>query len=75
MRKIYHMFVFIIFVTVLYAQSIYAQQETVLHTQPIYAQQQVEIGPEKPGIVPWGQIKLQYDDNIFLDRENKKSDF
>ena len=75
MRKIYPIFIFIIFLTVLYIQSIYAQQETVLHTQPIYAQQQVEISPEKPGIVPWGQIKLQYDDNVFLDRQNEKSDF
>ena len=75
MRKAYPLFIFVIFATVLHIQPIYAQQETVLHTQPIYAQQQVEISPEKPEIVPWGQIKLQYDDNIFLDRENKKSDF
>lgn len=26
-------------------------------------------------VIPWGEIKLQYDDNIFLDPNNEKDDF
>jgi len=33
------------------------------------------IGVEKAGISPWGEVKLQYDDNIFLDSNNEKDDF
>ena len=31
--------------------------------------------PVKAKVVPWGEIKLQYDDNVFLSENDKKSDF
>ncbi|MEK6733175.1 MAG: outer membrane beta-barrel protein [Candidatus Omnitrophota bacterium] len=61
MRKVYPIFIFIIFVSLLCAPFLYAMEQ--------------EPRPEKPKLSPWGEIKLQYDDNVFLDRENKKSDF
>lgn len=33
-----------------------------------------EIKPVDTKIVPWGEIKLQYDDNVFLSSNNKKDD-
>ena len=29
----------------------------------------------EPGLHPWGEIKLQYDDNVFLDSSDEKDDF
>jgi len=34
-----------------------------------------EIRPVEAKISPWGEIKLQYDDNIFLSSSDKKDDF
>ncbi|MDP2911538.1 MAG: outer membrane beta-barrel protein [Candidatus Omnitrophota bacterium] len=61
MRKAYPVFIFIIFVNLLCAPFLYAQEK--------------ELRPEKPKLSPWGEVKLQYDDNVFLTSDNEKSDF
>lgn len=34
-----------------------------------------ESKPDNAKITPWGEIKLQYDDNVFLSKSDKKNDF
>ncbi len=71
MKKVYSVFIFVFFASLIYAQSLYAFYET----KRIYEYYEVKPKPEKAKISPWGEIKLQYDDNIFLDPNNEKSDF
>jgi len=46
----------------------------VLSSHPLYSAEETP-RPVKAKISPWGEIKLQYDDNIFLSKNDKKKDF
>jgi len=59
MKRVYQIFVFVYFV--------------FLFTQSLYAAETAK--PEKARLAPWGEVKLQYDDNVFLSTSNKKDDF
>jgi hypothetical protein len=68
MKKIFQIVVLMVFLTgtgfcssaLLYGAGLYGTEET----KPVEAK-----------IVPWGEIKLQYDDNVFLSQSDEKEDF
>jgi hypothetical protein len=62
MRKIYQIFIFISLCSI-----------SFLLNPSIYAAEGLKIGDAE--VIPWGEIKLQYDDNVFLDSNNEKDDF
>lgn len=62
MRKVYQIFFILPFLAVI-----------ILFTPLSYAAEDLKVGDAE--IIPWGEIKLQYDDNIFLDPNDEKDDF
>lgn len=64
MNRVYQVFILLSILTALF-----------LFNPGLYAAEGLKIGDSGAKIVPWGEIKLQYDDNVFLDSENEKSDF
>jgi hypothetical protein len=62
MKKRYQIFIFLSFLS-----------SSFLFNPTIYAAEGLKLGEAE--IIPWGEIKLQYDDNVFLDSSNKKDDF
>ena len=70
MKKVYPIFIFVFFACLIWAQSLYALYET----KYVYEYYEPNPKPENAKISPWGEIKLQYDDNMFLDSSNEKSD-
>ena len=70
MKNVYLIVVFVFVACLICIQPLYALYET----KYIYEYYETVPKPEKAKISPWGEIKLQYDDNIFLDPSNEKSD-
>jgi hypothetical protein len=63
MKKVYQVLVFLFILSV-----------TCSLNPELYAAEGLKIGDSDVEIVPWGEITLQYDDNVFLSHENKKDD-
>jgi len=61
MKKGYQIFIFVVFLSIF-----------LLSNSTSYAGQGMKIGELE--IKPWGEVKLQYDDNVFLDRHDGKDD-
>jgi hypothetical protein len=64
MSKVYQAFVFLSILAV-----------SFLFNPTLYAAEGLKIGDTDAEIVPWGEITLQYDDNIFLEPSKRKDDF
>lgn len=62
MRKVYQIFIFVSFLSF-----------ALLLNPSLYAAEGLKLGDAE--VIPWGEIKVQYDDNVFLDSSNEKDDF
>lgn len=62
MKKVYQIFIFVSLLSF-----------TLLLNPSLYAAEGLKLGDTE--VIPWGEIKVQYDDNVFLDSNNEKDDF
>jgi len=63
MKKVYQIIVFVSFLAF-----------TFLINPTLYAAEGLKLGDSDVEVIPWGEIKVQYDDNVFLDRDDEKDD-
>lgn len=62
MHRVYQIFVFLTFLVAF-----------LLFDSVLYAAEGLKLGDAE--VSPWAEVKLQYDDNVFLEPSNKKDDF
>ncbi|MDP2920979.1 MAG: outer membrane beta-barrel protein [Candidatus Omnitrophota bacterium] len=74
MKRVYPIFVFVFFTSLLCVESLFALSGYMYDNKYPYEYYEEDVKPEKARISPWGEIKLTYDDNLFLDKDDKKSD-
>ena len=63
MKKICQIFIFISFLITFFLLS-----------SPLHAAEGLKLGDSDIEVIPWGEIKVQYDDNVFLDSDDEKDD-
>ena len=61
MKKIYQIFIFTSFLIA-----------SFLLNPPLHAAEGLKLGDSDVEVIPWGEIKVQYDDNVFLDSDDEK---
>lgn len=64
MRKVYQILLFTTFLSI-----------SLIFSSPSHAAEGLKLGDSDIELVPWGEIQLQYDDNVFLDSSDEKDDF
>ncbi len=64
MKKVYQILIFITFLSI-----------SLFFSPPSHAAEGLKFGDTDIEIIPWGEIQLQYDDNVFLDSSDEKDDF
>jgi len=74
MKRVYPIFVFVFLAGLLYVESLFALNGYIYDNKYPYEYYEEDVRPEKARVSPWGEIKVVYDDNLFLDRNNGKSD-
>ncbi len=64
MKKVYWISVFVSFLTI-----------ALIFNPVLYAAEGFRLGDSDAEVSPYAEIKLQYDDNVFLDSDDEKDDF